>query len=367
MKILILAQTPPPLHGQSIMLQHLVNAKWNWCEKQFIRLNFSRSIEEVGNFGIRKIIKAISVILRVLKIRLFGQIDILFYPPSGPNKIPFYRDFLLLFFIRRLARKIIFQFHAGGFDLLLNKLNSSEKFLALKVYKMPEATIVLSSNQKSEIEWIKSKEIYIVPNGIEDHYSNSSLTRRTLKIIKILTVGIISETKGILISIETARILKENNYKFMWNFIGDFQSTKLKQEIESKIVKYGLKEFVNFPGSFFGKEKFSFYSNADLFCFPSFDIEAMPLVILEAMMMSLPIVTTNWRGIPDIIENKKNGLLVPIKDSIKLAEVIEKLINDRELRNELAINARKKYLNEFTIERHLKRMEEAFKDVAYNN
>ena len=176
----------------------------------------------------------------------------------------------------------------------------------------------------------------------------------------------ISESKGIFISIETARILKESNYMFSWNFIGNFQSVELKQEIESKILKYGLKNFVNFPGSFFGKEKFSLYSNADLFCFPSFDYEAMPLVLLEAMMMTLPIVATNWRGIPEIIDNKKNGLLVPIKDSLKLSEAIEKLINDRELRNELAVNAREKYLSEFTIEKHLKRMEDVFKELAFN-
>ncbi|MEJ2615463.1 MAG: glycosyltransferase family 4 protein [Ignavibacteriaceae bacterium] len=366
MKILILAQIPPPYHGQLIMQQYLVNATWEWCEKIFVQLDFSKSAAEVGNFRFNKIFRLINIVIKVWRIRLKGKPDIIFYPPSGPHKIPFYRDVLILVFTRWCTRKIVFQFHAGGFDILLKKLNPIEKHLAHIAYKNANATIILSPKFKDEIKWIKPKKVYVVPNGIKDHFKFSTAVKSNINDTAILTVGMISEAKGIFISIETARILKEKNYKFIWNFIGSFQSVELKQEIESKILKYGLMDFVNFPGSLFGKEKISIYSNADLFCFPSFDNEAMPLVLLEAMMMSLPIVATNWRGIPDVIDNKKNGLLVPIKDSIKLAEAIEKIINNRELRNKLAENARKKYLSEFTIEKHLKRMEDVFKEVAFD-
>lgn len=367
MKILILAQIPPPYHGQSIMQQYLVNASWEWCEKQFIRLNFSKSIEEVGNFRLKKIVDAFRIILKVWKIRLNKDIDVLFYPPAGPNKVPFYRDILLLFFIRRCTRKIIFHFHSGGFDLLLSKLNPLQKFFALKVYNNPDAVIILSSYLKSEVHWIKPKELYIIPNGVEDYYSANSLANKDNEKPIILTAGIISEAKGIFISMEAARILKESNYKFTWNFIGEFKFSKIKKEAEKKILEYDLKENIKFLGKIDGEEKFKLYSLTDIFCFPSYENEGMPLVLLEAMMMSLSIVATNWRGIPDIIDNNINGLLVPIKDPQKLAEAIEKLINNREIRNNLALNARKKYLREFTIKKHLKRMEEVFKEVAFRS
>ncbi len=360
MKILILAQIPPPFHGQSIIQQYLVNAKWNWCEKNFIRLDFSKSIEEIGKFNFIKIFRLSNIIFKVWRIQLKGRMDIIFYPPTGPHKIPFSRDIITLCFIRWCSKKIIFQFHAGGFDILYHKLNLIEKYLAIKAYKNPDAAIILEPNLESEISWIKPKKVYVVPNGVEDYYENSS-PKKDSNVNMILTVGMISVSKGILISIETARILKLTDYKFIWNFVGDFQSIKTKQEIESKISEYELAEYIYFYGSQVGSKKFSFYSNADIFCFPSFENEAMPLVLLEAMMMSLPIVTTNWRGIPNIIDDNENGILVPIKDPQKLAEAIEKLINNKELRNKYATKAREKYLREFSVEKHLKRMEDVFK------
>ena len=367
MKILILVQIPPPSHGQSIMQKYLVDVKWNWCDKKFIQLNFSKSIEEVGKFNIKKIFNLIKTIYKLLKERLKGKIDIIFYPPSGSNKIPFYRDILILFFIRWCTKKTIFQFHAGGFDILYNKLNSIEKLLALITYKNSNASIILSPNLSYEIDWIKPKRIYIVSNGIEDHYKNS-LLKRNGKDIAILTVGMISKSKGIVISTEAARILKEKNLKFIWNFIGNFQSKDIKHETEIRISEYGLENFIKFLGFIDGTEKFSFYSNADIFCFPTYyENEAMPLVLLEAMMMSLPIVATNWRGIPNIIDDTKNGLLVPIKDPLKVAESIEILVNNVELRINLGKNARKKFLKEFTIEKHLKKMEDVFKEIAYGS
>ncbi len=366
MKILILAQTPPPFHGQSIMQQYLVHAKWKWCEKKFIRLDFSKSIEEVGNFNLKKVIKLFNIILKVWRIRLNGRLDILFYPPSGPHKIPFYRDILLLLFIRWCTKKIIFQFHAGGFDILYNKLNLIEKFWALKAYNNPDAIMILSSDLKSEVDWIKPKTSFIIPNGVEDHYYDYSLKRLNNRNIVILTVGMISESKGILTSIEAAKILKKNDYKFIWNFIGGFQSFKIKKKIEEKLYEYKLNDYLNFLGSIYGEQKFDFFSNAHIFCFPSYENEAMPIALLEAMMMSLSIVSTNLRCIPHIIDNNENGLLVPVKDPQKLAEAIEKLINHVELRNMMGINARKKYLKEYTIEKHLKRIEDIFKEVAFN-
>ena len=366
MKILILAQTPPPYYGQSIMLQHLVDAKWNWCEKKFIRLDFSKSVEEVGVFTTKKIFSLINIIYKVWKVRMKGKIDILFYPPSGPHKIPFYRDILILLLIRGCTKKIIFQFHAGGFDILYKKLNLLEKILALKIYKNPDGAIILLFNLKDEVNWIKPKRLYIVPNGVEDKYLNLIWKNEDRRIV-IITVGMISESKGILIALETARILKGNNFKFIWNFIGNFQNIKINKETEKKISEYNLNDYFNFLGNIHGDEKFNFYSRADIFCFPTFENEAMPLVLLEAMMMSLPIISTNWRGIPNVIDNNKNGLLVPIKNPIKLAEAIEKLINNVELRSKFGTNARKKYLRKFTIEKHLRGMENVFKTIALKN
>ena len=97
MKILILAQTPPPYHGQAVMQKYLVDAKWDWCEKKHIRLTYSSKINEVGKFKLSKIFELVRIVLEVWSERLKGKIDLIYYSPSGPNRIPFYRDVVTLF------------------------------------------------------------------------------------------------------------------------------------------------------------------------------------------------------------------------------------------------------------------------------
>ena len=134
MKILFLAQTPPPFHGQSIMQKYLVDEKWNWCVKKIIRLKYSKQHGEIGVFKFKKIIILLDIILKVWKERFKGKIDILYYPPTGSNKVAFYRDMITLILIRWCVKKIIFLFQAGGFSILHENLNLFEKFIAKKAY-----------------------------------------------------------------------------------------------------------------------------------------------------------------------------------------------------------------------------------------
>lgn len=109
-------------------------------------------------------------------------------------------------------------------------------------------------------------------------------------------------------------------------------------------------------------------SNADIFCFPTYyPIENQPLVLLEAMLHSLPIISTNWRAIPDIITDGEEGFLVPINSPIDIAKKIELLSNDKDLREQMGKKGREKFLKEYTIEKHLARMEQAFKEVLAND
>ena len=168
MKILILAQTPPPFYGQAIMQKYIVDAKWDWCEKKHIRLTYSSKINEVGKFKLSKMFELVRIVLKVWSERLKGKIDLIYYPPSGPNRIPFYRDVITLFFIRWTSKKLIFHFHAGGINNLLGKLNPLEKIFAKISLLKPDASIVLLNSLKDEINWFHSKDIFVIPNGISD-------------------------------------------------------------------------------------------------------------------------------------------------------------------------------------------------------
>jgi glycosyltransferase involved in cell wall biosynthesis len=81
------------------------------------------------------------------------------------------------------------------------------------------------------------------------------------------------------------------------------------------------------------------YASHDIFVFPSL-VEGMPLTLLEAMAGAMPVVTANTCGMSDLIENGKNGLLVPAADARALGEAIDRLRNAPELRRNLGLRAR---------------------------
>ncbi|MCF8096051.1 MAG: glycosyltransferase [Desulfobacteraceae bacterium] len=81
-------------------------------------------------------------------------------------------------------------------------------------------------------------------------------------------------------------------------------------------------------------------SSYDVFIFPSLhDSEGHPGSVIEALMAALPVIASNWSGINEVIRNNENGLLVEPGDTQELADAIEKLIKDVELRNQLAKQA----------------------------
>lgn len=88
------------------------------------------------------------------------------------------------------------------------------------------------------------------------------------------------------------------------------------------------------------------YAAMDVFVFPSI-AENMPLSTLEAMACGLPVIASNVGGIPEQISNGVNGILVPARDSLELANAISLLLRDNELRKRLGESARERVVREF--------------------
>jgi glycosyltransferase involved in cell wall biosynthesis len=90
----------------------------------------------------------------------------------------------------------------------------------------------------------------------------------------------------------------------------------------------------------------------------------MPNVLLEAMSMQIPVITTPVTGNPELIRDGENGLLVPAGDSASLADAIERLINDRPLREKLGKQARQTILESFDINSTTDQMAMIFQEYS---
>jgi len=148
------------------------------------------------------------------------------------------------------------------------------------------------------------------------------------------------------------------DYNFQERMEKEFTVGAIGEATKNKGHKYLIEASKNFPDIKLNiisniPNASKYLKNFDIFVLPSLK-EGLPYVILEAGLAGLPVIASNVGGIPEIIENGKEGLLVPPANPEELAVAIKKLIEDKTLRENLAKNLHEKIQREFSLEKMLK-------------
>ncbi len=159
--------------------------------------------------------------------------------------------------------------------------------------------------------------------------------------------------KGFDVTLNAAKILQEKSSPVHFLLLGNGP-----QEEDLRKQAVGLNNVF-----FMSKQKDmgTWFASANLLIHPSYK-EGLGSVILEAMAAGLPVVASNTGGIPDIIEHENTGILIEPGNAQELAEAIERLANDQELRERLQLAA-KETLAAFDISQASKRYSVLYQDV----
>jgi glycosyltransferase involved in cell wall biosynthesis len=124
--------------------------------------------------------------------------------------------------------------------------------------------------------------------------------------------------------------------------------------------EYGVTEHVAFLGAVNPESVRDLYAATDAFVLPSF-AEGIPVVLMEAMAMEVPCVTTVVNGIPELITSGESGLLVSPSDAAQLADAIETLIANPALRQSLGKAGRRKVTASYDLVRNVARLHNIFR------
>lgn len=359
-KIVVVGQTPPPFGGQAIMIEKILAGKYQDVRLYHVRMAFSKEMDEIGKASLYKVVHLFEIIIRILFYRIFRNADVLYYPPAGPDKVPVFRDIAILLSTRWMFRKVIFHFHAGGVSSL-NFGSGVLRNLFQWAYYRPDIAILLSELNPPDGKNLLAAQEFVVPYGIEDNGQDKLAGNTADQGGKILFVGIIKESKGVLVLLDACRILRERGLDFSLQLMGKFESADFEGRVKGMVKSYHLETQVSFLGVLTGTTKFNVFRECDVFCFPTFfESETFGVVLLEAMQFSLPVVSTVWRGIPSIVQDGENGFLVSPQNSRILAEKLEYLILQPSLRVKMGTSGRKIFLDKFTISKFHLKMEEIF-------
>jgi len=241
-----------------------------------------------------------------------------------------------------------------------NKVHIGEKIVRLmEGYTMKIADTIIALNKTmyralTEKAKIDPRNVVIVPNGVDTEFFRPGLKDERIlnrygleEQSYILFVGRVSPEKGVHILLQAFKqIVNDVPKNFKLVIVGPLTSTFNSTQISNyakammNYAKEELGERVVFTGAIDRNSLRILYSNAYCFVLPSL-AEAFGMVLLEAMASETPPIGSTAGGIPDIIIDGVNGLLFRKGDCKDLASKLLMLIADKNLRDELATNARK--------------------------
>ena len=364
--IVVVAQTPPPFHGQAVMNQLLLEGEYSRIQFHHVRMAFSFDIQEVGTFRWKKIFHLVAVFFGIVEARFRTGAQVFYYPPASPNMVPFLRDCVLLIGTRWLFKKTVFHFHANGLADLYARLPWLLKKAFWLAYGKPTLSIAISDYGKRDGEFLKSQEFVIIPNGIPEPKKLAVANFIAPNAMpEIFFCGMVSEEKGVGILLEACATLKRRGASFRCKIVGKAASEVEEKNFKDFVQNHQLEGTVEFTGPLYDDNKWKAYAGADVFCFPThYSAESFGLVAVEAMMFGLPVVATDWRGLPDIVVDGETGFLVPPKDASAIAERLERLISDQDLRRKMGAAGRRRYEENFTVEKFRNSMESALVSVG---
>jgi len=390
LKLLLILHYPPPVHGSAVVGRYIkdskaVNETFN-C--RFVNLGTSASVEDIGRNSFRKLLRYLSLIWQVKKQLILFRPELCYFTPTaqGPG---FYKDAVVIALVKLFGVKTIFHYHNKGVSTRQDR--SFDNLLYRFVFRN-SYIILLSKHLYPDIQkYIPESRVFYCPNGIpygkgerrkakgeswqsavgsqeqktlnlELGILNQKQGTRNNRHTEILFLSHLIRSKGVLVLIEVCALLKERGVNFHCTIAGG-DAELIRENVEKIVKTKNLETFISVVGSKNGEEKMQLFESADIFVHPSYN-DCMPLILLEAMQSSLPVVSTFEGAIPDMVEDGVSGFLVPQKDAAAVADKLEILINTPELRKKMGAAGRARYEQQFTLERFEGRMVEILKEVG---
>lgn len=382
MKLLVFAHVPPPHHGQSYMVELMLEgfgkapssppAALGNTDVQCFHVNarFSSSLEDIGGIRSGKIFRIFEFCAAAIRLRLKHGIDSLYFIPAPAKRSAVVRDWVVLGILRLFFRNTILHWHAYGLGhwadsviehpadstvdslppRLFGRLDPLARALTRFIYRHCSLSISLTKYNTRDAEVFSPRISVVVPNGIPDQCGSSFpdvlaarqerlRTRRNLAggrspvvpagTFDLLYLAHCTREKGLFTAMEAVSLANARlqiagcDYRIRLHIAGSFPSEQDQKEY-TRILDESPEAHRTFlyHGHVGGSEKTRLLADADALIFPTFfQPETFGLVLLEALSFGLPIIATRWRGIPEIVPPHLAHLAAP-GDSAMLAQAI---------------------------------------------
>jgi glycosyltransferase involved in cell wall biosynthesis len=361
MKLLVLAQTPPPVHGQSLaveaLLEHLVTERD--FEVFHVNLRVSRSAADVGRARVGKFFLALAGCVRVWLLFLHHGRMPIYYVPAPGRRTPLYRDWLVLALCRPFARALIFHWHGVGLgQWLLERATPVERWLTQWLLGRADLAVVQAEALRADAEVLRPLRCVVVRNGMRDPAGDFQRDSPAHVPLRVLFIGLGCETKGLFDTLAGVARANARGTPCCLTAAGSFASRKDEANFNEQATALGdgVARHLGFVSD---DERRRLFRESDVICVPTYyPHEGNPVVLLEALAFDLPIITTRWRAIPEYMP-EAHVRYVPARSPDEIALHLAATARGKAPRGVL----RRHYLERFTADLHFRALTAALRSV----
>ena len=240
--------------------------------------------------------------------------------------------------------KIPYVIYGRGSDVYLPDWFT--KLTAKGILKNASTVIALTEHMKDAMQAIYSRDIIVVPNGINLNEVAEKETEGGNPSKRVLFVGRLHPVKGVQYLLGAMKMVHQELPEAKLILVGDGEE---REHLENLTDSLGIRGCVEFAGRVPHDRVQDYMNRAEVFVLPSLS-EGFPVTILEAMACGLPVVATRVGGLPDVIEDGVNGYLVKAKEPSEIAEALLKLLLDEQLWETIS-KTNKQKVNDYSWER----------------
>ena len=240
------------------------------------------------------------------------------------------------------------EFYDAPGQKLTEKINAADFIVCISSFARSQVMKLSPPGQWHKFE--------VCPLGVNLADYSIGQEGRTGRLFTILCVGRLTPAKGQVILIEACALLRDAGRIFRLVMVGSGPDA---QELRGIVSKNNLDELVIFTGDLNQAEVKGWYRESDVFALPSF-AEGVPVVLMEAMASGVPCVTTRITGIPELIRDGIDGLLVTPSDVVELVNTVAVLMNDKSLRLKLGEAGRARVSDRYNLQQNVVRLSQIF-------
>ncbi|WP_191834792.1 glycosyltransferase family 4 protein [Gordonia ajococcus] len=325
-KVIVVSQVPPPVHGSTIMTQlFLKSLRRIGYSPRLIDRRYSRDVSEVGTITLRKILAGPVLVLRYAWGLLLERprLSVLFLTNRPAS---FLSDFAITVVTAVFRVPIVLYIHTSGYTKLASRgrlWDSAVRF----VFRQARVTVCLGPSLSRDVDSFTIQNPEFISNYVE---APSSFERTDSN--RVVFLSNLLPEKGALTFIKIASRIAEDYPDYCFELAGHAGSEGYMVDVRRAIDETALDTRLSYVGSVDGEAKWAFLANARALVFPStYQFEAQPLTILEALEVATPVVAFDVGGIRDLASTGSALRLAEPGDLDSLEKLLRQVLDGANL------------------------------------